>query len=144
MIDKKLTKSEVEVAQIMELTYNNAEIDLPFSACPGKDCPRRNECLRHEIWLKVAQYRTGDTCLVPVVPNCNSFKPKNCSETTDDRCKGILRKKALPRNGWAERCKDMHDAGDDELILDDLIDAELLEELEASEEQTTSGKPNHS
>lgn len=82
MADRKLTKPEVEITQVAELSYDHAEIDLPFSACPGRDCPRRDDCLRYELWLKVAQYRVGDTCLVPVVPNCNSFRPKICAKTT--------------------------------------------------------------
>lgn len=61
--------------RLTELRYEYAGIDLPLSACSGDDCSRREDCFRYTLWMTVAQYRSGDTCVVPQVPNCSSFIP---------------------------------------------------------------------
>lgn len=69
-------RGRVKEPRFAELGHSCTDIDLPFSACLGGECLRRDDCLRYELWIKVAQYRIGDTCLVPSAQSCNSFMQK--------------------------------------------------------------------
>jgi antitoxin MazE len=39
----------------------------------------------------------------------------------------VLKPKASPRKGWEESFKEMHDNGDDQLLIDDIFEDETLE-----------------
>lgn len=42
----------------------------------------------------------------------------------------VLKPLAPPRQGWDEAFKEMHEKGDDEPLIDDVMDADLFEEWE--------------
>ena len=45
-----------------------------------------------------------------------------------EKGKIILKPKSTPRKGWEKSFKEMHDSGDDKLLIDDVFENEIFEE----------------
>jgi antitoxin MazE len=56
------------------------------------------------------------------------YNIKDCVELILEKEYIVLKPKKMPRKGWEEAFKKMHDAGDDNLLMDDVFEDESFEE----------------
>lgn len=71
---KKAELEDEEQTAWVELSLKDAiNGDLPFSACTGTDCEKREKCRRYLLFSNISD---GNTCIVPhELKPCKSFMP---------------------------------------------------------------------